>query len=143
MNWAALGNLFTSDWFWGFISALALGVVAIFSFYEFVYGRKDRQLRKIEGLLGHLYYPVRTAIIIFEKTLPPKADDYDSIGNSEELKIAIQDITSKTFYKLDNKTDNSRTKFEGTPTKYNLEQLFLNAVESKITELENERKKYE
>jgi hypothetical protein len=55
----------------------------------------------------------------------------------------IQDIESKTTHRLDNKTNNCKIIFFGSKLKYDLEFVFLSAINLDIAELENKLKKYE
>lgn len=140
-------NIFSiSDWL-QFLILWALGVVAVFSLYDLIHGERDRaeqkkanELRVINTQLLEVYQPMEYAIIDFLNKLPSNTSD---INNINELELALKKIKSNTIYEIDSRTNNFQTIFFGTRTKSDLENIFLNRVQEKITELKTERRKYE
>lgn len=140
MNWVltTLANLSISDWF-GFISALALVVVALLSLYDLIYGRRDRKLKKIDEQLTTIYFPIRNEIETFQYL---NTHDSGIINDTGDLKTALEKI-ERDVIEVDEMVMKMQRSFVGSKSNTNQNLImFLGAVNIKIGKLKDEKRKY-
>jgi len=121
----------------GFATVYVMGVVVLFSFFDWLFNEKKQKLNVIDKKLLYLYKPYFKALIDFEKKLPPTK----KIDNTTELELTFGDIELRTVYELDYNVDQTRIKFLGQPNDNTLSN-FIGAVKKEKEKLETERKKY-
>lgn len=107
---------------------------------------KTKKLKEIDNELNIVYFPMLDVIANFLKKRGWTRNTPTTINDTSELENAIEDLIRKVKlkgYKIDGRVMNRKTKFFGhnSNTVYNL-SVFLEDIELKINELQDEKRKY-